>query len=147
MDQLWDILNHFRYILAQPDMSHLVAEWPNWGQLWHSSNQLVTWHRSQWYLVILVYRIAWRHTAIFGRPIHEIEEIRGVRIYCKLGQIGPKLDKSGTFSDQISVHLAHQSDPLWSQTYHPCVNAKEYVKYRFGVTGMSTGSQIVTKQI
>ena len=52
----------------------------------------------------------------------------------KVGQIGPKWDKSGAFSDQISVHLARteiwsenpricpiwgQSDPLWSQTYHP----------------------------
>ena len=27
----------------------------------------------------------------------------------KVGQIGPKWDKSGTFSDQISVHLARSS--------------------------------------
>ena len=28
------------------------------------------------------------------------------RFGSKVGQIGPKLDKSGAFSDQISVHLA-----------------------------------------
>ena len=38
--------------------------------------------------------------------------------------LDPKLDKSGAFSDQISVHLARgaiwgQSDPLWSQIYNP----------------------------
>ena len=44
-------------------------------------------------------------------PVH-----RGVhrdgRFGSKVGQIGPKWDKSGTFSDQISVHLAPSS-----QTY------------------------------
>ena len=47
--------------------------------------------------------------------------------------MGPKWDKSGAFSDQISVHLAlksdlkkppfchiwGQSDPLWNRTYNP----------------------------
>ena len=35
-------------------------------------------------------------------------EERGVdgRFGSKVGQIGPKWDKSGAFSDQISVHLA-----------------------------------------
>ena len=32
--------------------------------------------------------------------------IRHVRFGSKVGQIGPKRDKSGAFSDQISVHLA-----------------------------------------
>ena len=31
------------------------------------------------------------------------------RFGSKVGQIGPKLDKSGTFSDHISVHLAHRA--------------------------------------
>ena len=30
---------------------------------------------------------------------------RGVRFGLKVGQIGPKWDKSGTFSDQILVHF------------------------------------------
>ena len=55
--------------------------------------------------------------------------IRDGRFSSKVGQIGPKWDKSGDFSDQISVHLARgricpiwgQSDPLWSQIYHPCI--------------------------
>ena len=37
-----------------------------------------------------------------------------VKFGSKVGQIGSKWDKSGTFSDQISV----QSDTLWSQTLH-----------------------------
>ena len=65
-----------------------------------------------------------------------------------MGQIGPKWDKSGAFSDQISVHLAPprqmhwnliwkspglvpfgvQSDPLSSQTYHPCYRQKHKAK-------------------
>ena len=65
---------------------------------------------------------------------------RDDRFGSKVGQIDPKLDKSGAFSDQISVHLARglksdmkkpricpiwgQSDPLWSQTYHPCSGLK-----------------------
>ena len=32
--------------------------------------------------------------------------IRDGRFGSKVGQIGPKWDKSGAFSDQISVHLA-----------------------------------------
>ena len=36
---------------------------------------------------------------------------RDGRFGSKVGQIGPKLDKSGTFSDQISVHLARQIGP------------------------------------
>ena len=31
---------------------------------------------------------------------------RDARFGSKLGQVGPKWDKSGAFSDQISVHLA-----------------------------------------
>jgi len=42
---------------------------------------------------------------------------RDGRFGSKVGQIGPKLDKSGAFSDQISVHLAR------SQTYHPWYDA------------------------
>ena len=37
---------------------------------------------------------------------------RDARFGFKVGQIDPKRDKSGTFSDQISVHLARSS-----QTY------------------------------
>ena len=68
-----------------------------------------------------------------------IHQTRDGRFGSKVGQIGPKWDKSGAFSDQISVHLAprakcteiwsekatdlshlgSKSDPLWSQTYHP----------------------------
>ena len=33
---------------------------------------------------------------------------RDGRFGSKVGQIGPKWDKSGAFSDQISVHLARQ---------------------------------------
>ena len=32
--------------------------------------------------------------------------VRDGRFGSKVGQIGPKWDKSGAFSDQISVHLA-----------------------------------------
>ena len=66
---------------------------------------------------------------------------RDGRFDSKVGQIGPKWDKSGAFSDQISVHLARsrqmhwnliwkspgfvqfgvQSDPISSQTYHPWI--------------------------
>ena len=35
--------------------------------------------------------------------------IRDGRFGSKVGQIGPKWDKSWTFSDQISVHLAHRA--------------------------------------
>ena len=58
--------------------------------------------------------------------------IRDGRFGSKVGQIGPKWAKSGAFSNQISVHLAPgpgkrpricpiwgESDPLWSQNYHP----------------------------
>ena len=34
---------------------------------------------------------------------------RDGRFGSKVGQIGPKWDKSGTFSDQLSVHLAHRA--------------------------------------
>ena len=34
--------------------------------------------------------------------------IRDGRFGSKVGQIGPNWDKSGTFSDQISVHLAQK---------------------------------------
>ena len=37
-----------------------------------------------------------------GIPVHD----RDGRFGSKEGQIGPKWDKSGAFSDQISVHLA-----------------------------------------
>ena len=49
--------------------------------------------------------------------------IGAVKFGSQVGQIGPKWDISGTFSDQISVHLTRgrQSEPLWSQTYHPWV--------------------------
>ena len=36
---------------------------------------------------------------------------RDGRFGSKLGKIGPKWDKSGAFSDQISVHLAHRICP------------------------------------
>ena len=35
-----------------------------------------------------------------------LKQCRDGRFGFKVGQIGPKWDKSGTFSDQISVHLA-----------------------------------------
>ena len=41
--------------------------------------------------------------------------VRDARFGSKVGQIGPKWDKSGAFSDQISVHLARGR-----QTNHPC---------------------------
>ena len=34
---------------------------------------------------------------------------RDGRFGSKVAQIGPKWDKSGAFSDQISVHLAHRA--------------------------------------
>ena len=34
----------------------------------------------------------------------------------KVGQFGPKWDKSGAFSDQISVHLAPRMCPIWGQS-------------------------------
>ena len=37
--------------------------------------------------------------------------VRGVRFRPKDGQIGPKRDKSGTFSDQISVYLNSEKVP------------------------------------
>ena len=44
---------------------------------------------------------------------------RDGRFGSKVGQIGPKWDKSGAFS--ISVHLARRpTDLLWSQTHYPC---------------------------
>ena len=36
-------------------------------------------------------------------------DFQGVRFGPKVGQIGPKWDKSGTFSDQISVHFGSPS--------------------------------------
>ena len=33
------------------------------------------------------------------------------RFGSKMGQFGPKLDKSGAFSDQISVHMARGAGP------------------------------------
>ena len=36
---------------------------------------------------------------------------RDGRFGSKVGQIGPKWDKSGAFSDQISVHLAREPNP------------------------------------
>ena len=60
---------------------------------------------------------------------------RGVSFDFKVGQIGPKWDKSGNFSDQISVHfgsakcteissekmcpICGQSGPLLGQICHP----------------------------
>ena len=35
-----------------------------------------------------------------------LTQVRDGRFCSKVGQIGPKWDKSGAFSDQISVHLA-----------------------------------------
>ena len=63
---------------------------------------------------------------------------RDGRFGSKVGQIGPKQDKSGAFSDQISVlnalksdlkksricTICGQTDPLWSQTYHPWAKLK-----------------------
>ena len=53
----------------------------------------------------------WRQTA---HNLHELCAdahypcIRVTRFGSRVGQIGSKLDKSGTLSDQISVHLTHQ---------------------------------------
>ena len=77
-----------------------------------------------------------------------LHEHRDGRFGSIVGQIGPKWDKSGAFSD-ISVRFAlrqaeapnalksdlkktricpisFQSDPLCSQTYHPCMNMGTY---------------------
>ena len=40
--------------------------------------------------------------------------IRDGRFGSKVGQIGPKWDKSGAFSDQISVHLAPRRQIHWN---------------------------------
>ena len=37
--------------------------------------------------------------------------MRSVRYRPKVSQIGPKLDKSGTFSDQISVYFGSAKEP------------------------------------
>ena len=47
-----------------------------------------------------------KEITIFGGENHHI---KGGRFGSKVGQIGPKLDKVGTFSDHISVHLAQMS--------------------------------------
>ena len=57
--------------------------------------------------------------------------LRDGRLGQKVGQIGPKLDKYGTFSDQILVHfesmkksriclICGQYAPLWAEILHPC---------------------------
>ena len=48
-------------------------------------------------IVITVLRV---HDITFARTVNH----RDGRIIPKMGQIGSKWDKSGTFSDQISVH-------------------------------------------
>ena len=43
---------------------------------------------------------------------------RDARFGYKVGQIGPKWDKSDMKKPRICP-ICGQSDPLWSQTYHP----------------------------
>ena len=43
---------------------------------------------------------------------------QGVKLGPKMGQMGAKCDKSGTFSDHISVHFDSQKSrfsPIWAQ--------------------------------
>ena len=42
--------------------------------------------------------------------MYDSAQARDGRFGSKVGQIGPKLDKSKAFSDQISVHLAPPND-------------------------------------
>ena len=51
-------------------------------------------------------------SADFGWSIQYVlrfTEVRDGRFGSKVGQIAPKWDKSGDFSDPISVHLAHRA--------------------------------------
>ena len=63
----------------------------------------------------------WRHSYSAGiQPVTSRDisvsriTIMNGRFGSKVGQIGPKWDKSGTFSDQISVHLARSSQMYWN---------------------------------
>ena len=51
---------------------------------------------------VLIQDTSVHHVRAWSRLIHT----RDGRFVSKVGQIGPKWDKSGAFSDQISVHLA-----------------------------------------
>ena len=74
---------------------------------------------------------------------------RYVSLSSKVAQIGPKLDKSGNFSDQISVHVGTpplQSDQLWIQSWYPhCVEfstlQRTGVAYLVYMREMSCGKQ------
>ena len=48
---------------------------------------------------------------------NQFHSCRDGRLGSKVGQIGPKWDKSGAFSDQISVHLAPRAKctEIWSE--------------------------------
>ena len=70
---------------------------------------------------------------------------RDLRFGSKVIQIGPRKEKSGTFSDLISVHfgagrwsemsricsILDQSDPPWSQTRHPWLWTCYFRKFLF----------------
>ena len=74
------------------------------------------------------FNIAYRHT-LHGKSRVRSKVTVDSCFGFKVGHIGPKWDKSGAFSDQISLKsdlkktricpIWGQSDPLWSQTYHP----------------------------
>ena len=121
-------------------MSHLVGNWANWAQ---NSTNIILFHICFPFVFARLKRSQICPTCCkfgpFGgniwhlcRPQTVCLHIRDGRFGSKVGQIGPKWDQSGAFSDQISVHLAPricpiwgQSDPLWSQTYHPCTERQD----------------------
>ena len=91
-----------------------------------------------------------------------IMKTRGVRLGSKVGQIGPKWDKSRTFRDQISVHepkctdiwseevldLPHfcgQSDPLLSQTCFPCTKMRKLCRHDDGRENWASTNRFVIR--
>ena len=65
----------------------------------------------------------WQPCWVQGRQAlsgSSVANTRNGRFGSKVGQIGPKWDKSGAFSDQISVHLAREPRirPIWATLTH-----------------------------
>ena len=79
-------------------------------------NKKPDWGRSPWWC--LNESVDWGASGTGSFPVLWVCDVRGDgRFGSKMGQIGPKWDKSGAFSDQISVHLAPRAKctEIWSE--------------------------------
>ena len=70
------------------------------------------------------------HPRVYSSTGQNTPQSRDGRFGSKVGQIGPKWDKSGAFSDQISVHLAQGRQMHWNQIW----KSPGFVTFRANLT-------------